>query len=112
MRSTNLLERFNQELKRRTHIVRIFPNTASCWRLVVALAAKALLAKAIGIAIATGDARGEGIWTGNLGRVELLESRRDDAKEHTERALELALSQRDLGWRATRTTRTTSGTRS
>lgn len=37
MRSTNLLERFNQEIKRRTHIVRIFPNTASCWRLVVAL---------------------------------------------------------------------------
>lgn len=40
MRSTNLLERFNQELKRRTHIVRIFPNAESCWRLVTALAAE------------------------------------------------------------------------
>lgn len=40
MRSTNLLERFNQEIKRRTHIVRIFPNAASCLRLVRALAAE------------------------------------------------------------------------
>lgn len=39
-RSTNLLERFNQEIKRRTHIVRIFPNARSCWRLVTALAAE------------------------------------------------------------------------
>jgi putative transposase len=34
MKSTNMLERFNQELKRRTHVVRIFPNTESCLRLV------------------------------------------------------------------------------
>lgn len=40
MRSTNLLERFNQEIKRRTHIVRIFPNAQSCLRLVRALAAE------------------------------------------------------------------------
>jgi putative transposase len=38
MKSTNMLERLNQELKRRTHVVRIFPNTASCLRLVRALA--------------------------------------------------------------------------
>ena len=38
MKSTNLLERLNQELKRRTLVVRIFPNTASCLRLVRALA--------------------------------------------------------------------------
>jgi putative transposase len=38
MKSTNMLERFNQELKRRTHVVRIFPNTESCLRLVRALA--------------------------------------------------------------------------
>jgi putative transposase len=38
MKSTNMLERFNQEIKRRTHVVRIFPNMASCLRLVRALA--------------------------------------------------------------------------
>ena len=38
MKSTNMLERLNQELKRRTHIVRIFPNAQSCLRLVRALA--------------------------------------------------------------------------
>jgi putative transposase len=38
MKSTNMLERLNQEIKRRTHVVRIFPNPASCLRLVRALA--------------------------------------------------------------------------
>jgi len=38
LRSTNMLERLNQELKRRTHVVRIFPNAESCLRLVRALA--------------------------------------------------------------------------
>ena len=38
MRSTNMLERLNEELKRRTHIVRIFPNVESCLRLTRALA--------------------------------------------------------------------------
>jgi putative transposase len=38
MKSTNMLERLNQELKRRTLVVRIFPNTASCLRLTRALA--------------------------------------------------------------------------
>jgi transposase-like protein len=37
MRTTNLLERQNQELKRRTRIVRVFPNEQSCLRLVTAL---------------------------------------------------------------------------
>ena len=40
LKSTNMLERLNQELKRRTHIVRIFPNEASCLRLVRALASE------------------------------------------------------------------------
>ena len=38
MKSTNMLERINQELKRRTLVVRIFPNAASCLRLIRALA--------------------------------------------------------------------------
>lgn len=38
MKSTNLLERLNQEIKRRTRVVRIFPNEESCQRLIRALA--------------------------------------------------------------------------
>ncbi len=38
IRTTNGLERFNQEIKRRTRVVRIFPNRAACLRLVTALA--------------------------------------------------------------------------
>ena len=38
MKSTNMLERINEEIKRRTCVVRIFPNEASCLRLVRALA--------------------------------------------------------------------------
>jgi transposase-like protein len=38
MKSTNMLERLNEEIKRRTHVVRIFPNRESCLRLVRALA--------------------------------------------------------------------------
>jgi putative transposase len=38
LKSTNMLERLNQELKRRTHVIRIFPNAESCLRLVRALA--------------------------------------------------------------------------
>jgi putative transposase len=40
MKSTNMLERFNEEIKRRTRVVRIFPNMASCLRLIRALAAE------------------------------------------------------------------------
>jgi coenzyme F420 hydrogenase subunit beta len=43
MKSTNMLERFNQEIKRRTHVVRIFPNAASCLRLVRALATEEVI---------------------------------------------------------------------
>ena len=38
MKSTNMLERLNQEFKRRSHVVCIFPNTQSCLRLIRALA--------------------------------------------------------------------------
>ena len=38
LKSTNMLERFNEEIKRRTRVVRIFPNAASCLRLIRALA--------------------------------------------------------------------------
>lgn len=40
IKSTNLLERLNQEIKRRTHVVRIFPNHQSCLRLIRALASE------------------------------------------------------------------------
>lgn len=38
IRTTNGLERFNQEIKRRSRVVRIFPNRQACFRLVTALA--------------------------------------------------------------------------
>ena len=38
LKSTNMLERLNEEIKRRTRVVRIFPNAASCLRLIRALA--------------------------------------------------------------------------
>lgn len=37
MRTTNMLERQNQELKRRTRVVRVFPHEQSCLRLIAAL---------------------------------------------------------------------------
>jgi transposase-like protein len=37
LKSTNMLERLNEEIKRRTRVVRIFPNAESCLRLVRAL---------------------------------------------------------------------------
>ena len=40
MKSTNMLERQNEEIKRRTRVVRIFPNPASCLRLIRALMAE------------------------------------------------------------------------
>lgn len=38
LKSTNMLARLNEEIKRRTRVVRIFPNAASCLRLIRALA--------------------------------------------------------------------------
>jgi putative transposase len=38
IRTTNSLERLNQEIKRRSRVVRIFPNREACLRLVSALA--------------------------------------------------------------------------
>ena len=38
LKSTNMLERLNEEITRRTRVVRIFPNTESCLRLIRALA--------------------------------------------------------------------------
>jgi len=40
VRTTNGLERINREIKRRTRVASIFPNTASCLRLVSALLAE------------------------------------------------------------------------
>ena len=38
LKSTNMLERLNEEIRRRTRVVRIFPNDQSCLRLIRALA--------------------------------------------------------------------------
>ena len=38
MKSTNMLERYSEEIKRRTRVVRIFPHAKSCVRLVSTLA--------------------------------------------------------------------------
>ena len=38
LKSTNMLERLNEELARRTHVIRIFPNEESALRLIRALA--------------------------------------------------------------------------
>jgi len=38
LRTSNLIERMNQELKRRSRVVRIFPNEAACLRLLSAVA--------------------------------------------------------------------------
>src|SRR5437764_5622528 len=38
LKSTNRLERLMEEIKRRTLVVRIFPNAATCLRLIRALA--------------------------------------------------------------------------
>jgi putative transposase len=38
LKSTNMLERFNEEIRRRTYVARIFPNAESCLRLIRALA--------------------------------------------------------------------------
>lgn len=40
MRSTNLLERLNEEIRRRTYVVRTFPSDESCLRLIRALASE------------------------------------------------------------------------
>ena len=40
LKSTNVLERLNEELRRRTPVARIFPNATSCLRLTRALCAE------------------------------------------------------------------------
>lgn len=37
LRTTNMLERFNEEIRRRERVVRIFPNVVAAWRLIGAL---------------------------------------------------------------------------
>ena len=37
IRTTNNLERFNEEIRRRTRVIRIFPNEDACLRLICAL---------------------------------------------------------------------------
>jgi len=40
LRTTNLVERLNQEIRRRTRLARLFPNEAACLRLVSAILMK------------------------------------------------------------------------
>jgi len=40
LRTTNMLERFIEEIRRRERVIRIFPNRQSCWRLIGALCAE------------------------------------------------------------------------
>jgi transposase-like protein len=37
MRTTNLVERLNEEIRRRMRVARLFPNEAACLRLVSAV---------------------------------------------------------------------------
>ena len=37
IRKSNLMERISQEIKRRTGVIRLFPNEAACLRLVSAI---------------------------------------------------------------------------
>jgi transposase-like protein len=41
LRTTNMLERFIQEIRRREKVIRIFPNMDSAYRLIGALCAEA-----------------------------------------------------------------------
>lgn len=40
LRTTNMLERFNEEIRRRERVIRIFPNVTAAWRLIGALSAE------------------------------------------------------------------------
>lgn len=40
LHTTNMLERVNREIKRRTRVATLFPNEASCCRLVTAIVAE------------------------------------------------------------------------
>ena len=42
LRTTNIFEKFHQEVKRRTRVVRILPNRSSCLRVASALAVEQL----------------------------------------------------------------------
>lgn len=41
MRSSNMLERLNEEIRRRTRVIRIFPNRASCTRIITSVCQEA-----------------------------------------------------------------------
>jgi len=41
MRSTNMVERLNEEIRRRTRVIRIFPNRASCTRIITSVCQEA-----------------------------------------------------------------------
>ncbi len=73
IRTTNGLERLNQEIKRRTRVVRIFPNPQACLRLVSALCVE----------------QSEEWVTGRryLDMSELAEQRREDEEQKTKKVM-------------------------
>ena len=60
MRTTNMLERQNQELKRRTRVIRVFPHERSCLRLIAALLMEANHEGVGRIYLSMEEERGEG----------------------------------------------------
>ena len=64
MKSTNMLGLYNEEIRRRKRVIRIFPNEASCLRLIRALA------------VETHDhwIAGNGYQTGDIGLMKVSES--------------------------------------
>jgi transposase-like protein len=79
LRTTNMLERLIEELRRREKVIRIFPNMESAWRLVGALLAEYHKEWSTGRKYLRMDEYFE--WRASLGEASLDETEQDDAKQ-------------------------------